>query len=1534
MAQDTAIVNVDEWIGEYYLTTDENRESFRAQVTALVRGWKDAPEGAISPLGRFTAARQSLVTALSKLSAPSAGNADTEYYVARRLTREAIGYGRPQDGCAWTRGDAQWSAGVWHADGMAFVEADPVDTVEDIRAARPAGEVLLDGKSQSTTLGALIGELFLSDTPPNFVAATAGRWFVLAERESWPLGRFLAIDLLLALERNDTRAGGEIQRVVAAASRENVERRPDGTTWWAQVLEDSREHAVRVSGALREAIRESIEIIANDVLTRRSAQGRNNEVVDGQALAREALRYLYRILFLLFAEASPELHILPVGATEYDEGYGLSRLRDQILDPPATPKEENGTYLYSSLALLFRKVDEGHHPEEVSGAAPGLEFNELSADLFSPQRTRHIDEVQLSNRALHRVLENLLMTREQSGKERGFISYATLGVTELGQVYEGLMSYSGFIASEDLWEVARGGDASKGSWVVGKQDSLDISRSDLVVRRDPKTGEDKPVIHPTGSFVFRQSSRDRERSASFYTPQVLSTFVVGQALAELKESGAIEKASDILDLTICEPAMGSGAFAVESVRQLADLYLEMRQQELGEDIDPERRIAELQKVKAYLALHQVYGVDLNATAVELAEISLWLDTMTPGLKAPWFGLHLKRGNSLIGARRATYSAKQVEKKEWLAAEPMDAPVTGLAEAIKNDAEDPLIAGRIHHFLLPAAGWGSGSDAKELRPYVGDAQKALKDWRKKITLKPNKTQIKRLQALSRRVERMWQISLVKMQIAEDNIRRSIDVYGAEDRSPDNPVPRAEIEQELNDPNCALQRLRLAMSAWCAMWFWPLDVSTFPMLDGARDLPDLDEWISGLEDLLGIAYSDTQTGRRASGEGQIRAGGDMSWDEIKNAEHFDSVYSRQKSYGHSYHDHPWLGACIQIAEQQGFFHWELDFAPVFAKGGFSLQVGNPPWVRPDSDEAALWGESDPWWILAHKPTQAKKNERKELSRQRKGAVSTVVNGLQETVVTAKFLNDLAHFPLLDGQRPDLYRAFMQRTWRSAANDGIVTLIHPESHFTEKKAAPIRRASYLRLRRHWQFINSLFLFDVHDLVRYGIHVYGSARDSPEFHMAASLYHPQTVADSLVHNGEGVLPGFKTEEDKWDLRPHRDRVLTVDQSTLELWKSILEEPDVPWLDSRMVYSVTREAEGVLRKLAAAPRVKELGLHFSSGWNETTDKKKGYFDTGWAVPESWSDVILQGPHFGVANPFAKQPNPTLKHNQDWTEIDLEAIDDDFIPATAYQPNRGSTNYDAAYSSWRIDNELFHDREQIRFVWRKMAALTGFRTLYISLIPRRAAIVGSVIAGSLPGARDLNILSLAATFSSILCDFEVRSTGVANIYAETIQNLPRIDCPAVQGLLTERFLKLNALTVAYADIYEQYFLERWSPNSPARNAEQRRMMECEVDALVALGVGVTADELCMIYRTQFPVMRRYDQEDLFDANGRVVPKDVAKLEKKLKPGAQLSEAERTWTHPQSGVAYLFEYPFRTLDREADMRAAYAKFETMLEKGEL
>ena len=94
----------------------------------------------------------------------------------------------------------------------------------------------------------------------------------------------------------------------------------------------------------------------------------------------------------------------------------------------------------------------------------------------------------------------------------------------------------------------------------------------------------------------------------------------------------------------------------------------------------------------------------------------------------------------------------------------------------------------------------------------------------------------------------------------------------------------------------------------------------------------------------------------------------------------------------------------------------------------------------------------------------------------------------------------------------------------------------------------------------------------------------------------------DSLKHDATGALPGFKDDKFNWDLRPHRDRIVQVDMGTLELWHSILEEPETPIISSRTVYTVNTEAATVLKKLAAAPRVRELGLQFSRGWDESID--------------------------------------------------------------------------------------------------------------------------------------------------------------------------------------------------------------------------------------------------------------------------------------------------------------------------------------------
>ena len=313
--------------------------------------------------------------------------------------------------------------------------------------------------------------------------------------------------------------------------------------------------------------------------------------------------------------------------------------------------------------VLFTQIQNGHNDLRLAEAAPtsadttgmseGLVFHPLEADLFSSAATSHIDEVGLSNTTLQAVLQLLLLSKETAKKDRGFISYAELGINQLGRVYEGLMSYTGFFAEADLFEVAPKGDASKGSWVIETDRAEHIGAEDFVREFDERNGDMVPVIHRRGSFVFRLSGRDRQQSASYYTPEVLTQFTVSQALAELLTEDTT--ADEILALTVCEPALGSGAFALEAVKQLSAEYLRRKQNEVEQRIDPADYPQEFQKTKAYIALHNVYGVDLNATAVELAEISLWLDTMVTGLSAPWFGLRLRRGNSLIGARRSVYS---------------------------------------------------------------------------------------------------------------------------------------------------------------------------------------------------------------------------------------------------------------------------------------------------------------------------------------------------------------------------------------------------------------------------------------------------------------------------------------------------------------------------------------------------------------------------------------------------------------------------------------------------------------------------------------------------------------------------------------------------------------------------------------------------------------------------------------------------------------------------------------------------------------
>ena len=1513
MSATDAILIGEGWISEHYFTTDATKQSFKAQVLARRKLWDELKDTG-SVRSRFTAARGLLLSRLASLEDDPGLALEVRKDLVDVLGFNALGLTSTVSGpVTFVR-----QMSLTDVPGVAVVAAVPVETADDLLekdVATLAEPYDLDDTTQIQSVSRLLSALFVGDDAPAFALVLAGRIALVAERERWPEGRYLAVDLQLVSERSDDKKGGETDTALACLSAESLAPDAEGNIWWHSVLEDSINHTVGVSQDLREGVRLSIEIIANDVVMRRAVQGLMPlPDSEAQPLAKQSLRFLYRILFLLYAEASPELAVLPTGAPEYEQGYSLDRLRDLIQTPLTSPQAESGSHLYESLSVLFRLVDQGYTPtetEEDEGLLQALTFRSLKADLFRPEATALIDEVKLSNVELQRVLQHLLLSKEKRGSDRGFISYAELGIHQLGSVYEGLMSYTGRFAETDLYEVAKGGDGAKGSWLVPVDRAGGIDDKDFVRYEDPITSERKPVLHKQGSFVFRLAGRERQQSASYYTPEVLTKFTVSQALEELlDQDDTTTSAEDILSMTVCEPALGSGAFAIEAVRQLAAEYLSRRQEELGERIDPEEYPKELQKAKAYLALHNVYGVDLNSTAVELAEISLWLDTMMEGLQAPWFGLHLRRGNSLIGARHAVYPRYQVEKKKaWLKAVPTDLSLSDLPDDVIEGREGEA-SGGVHHFLLPAEGWGSAINSKEAKALAPEALEKLKQWRKQVLVQPTRSQVDTLVGLGRRVEVLWQLAWRRLSIAESEIRRSIDVWGAEGLPVGGAVTREQIEQSLADTDGAYRRLRRVMDAWCAMWFWPLTEETAP--------PSLKEWIDALEQLLGRVGN-----IKKQHADQLSLASASTWDDLGVAEENDLAFAMVTDVAQILDEHPWLAAAERVAAQQGFFHWELDFAPVFSSGGFDLQVGNPPWVRPRSDVEALLAEADPWWQLKSKSTATEDKAHREAALAIPGTRALLLDGTADVASIAAFLGSAAQYPHLVGLQPDLYRCFMEQTWRHAKPTGSVGLIHPETHFTDEKAGLLRAATYRRLRRHWQFINELSLFEVHHLVSYGVHVYAAESD-PAFQQATSLYHPDTVERSLKHDGSGTEPGLKDDGGKWDLRPHASRIQRVDLTTLGTWHAVLESDKVPVGQSRMVYTVNRSTAAVLDKLSKAPRIGSLGLQFSRGWDESIDRKKGMFDSEWGVPESWDSVILQGPHLHVANPFYKQPNPTMLHNQDWTAVDLEALPADAIPATSYKPRGDRATYDAAYTHWQAEPEgSVAARNHYRLAWRNMAANTGERTFIPALIPPGAAHIHGV---SSVGSPDMRTVALVAGLaSSMLLDFAVRVAPKSTISGSTLGRLPAVTAEPYAQEIIHRSLLLNCLTSAYAPLWEDVMKEQWSPNSPLRVPMDRRVAILEIDVVIAIALGVTADEMVAIYRTQFPVLAGYDRSQyVFDANGRLVPSTV--LAAWLRTKQQLALEERSAPHPCSQITYVYDPPFHFLDREADLRAAYEMFE--------
>ena len=271
------------------------------------------------------------------------------------------------------------------------------------------------------------------------------------------------------------------------------------------------------------------------------------------------------------------------------------------------------------------------------------------------------------------------------------------------------------------------------------------------------------------------------------------------------------------------------------------------------------------------------------------------------------------------------------------------------------------------------------------------------------------------------------------------------------------------------------------------------------------------------------------------------------------------------------------------------------------------------------------------------------------------------------------------------------------------------------------------------------------------------------------------------------------------------------------------------------MLSSVNNAAAEALGVLSGAIKVGSLKPEFSVGWNETTDRAKGYFESSWGNPKSWREVILQGPYFHVATPFATERNESMLSNHDYSALDLEVLPSIAIPATEYKPIYGERPPRAA-SSCRIprpttaptapgcSNATTRASRSARrrsatttgVMWRRMAATTGERTLIPAIYPPGAAMS---TRSSLGFHREVGVTRRrCGRCRHCSGDFVIRSTVSVDIHDLCNQPTsadPQHRMPSLSAVVL-RTLRLNCLTDAYAGLWRRCTTRPVSPRRLGR----------------------------------------------------------------------------------------------------------------------
>ncbi len=1364
-----------------------------------------------------------------------------------------------------------------------------------------------------------VGEIFLLDEArrPKYILLLAGNVVFLLEQKKWFKGQYLMFDLE-KLFNDSVVEKNYLSLFYLMIGKEKLSPLAD-IVLMDQLEEESHKKAYEVTKDLKGAVVHAVESIANEAVF---YMGDETMGLDADQLKNECLTYVYRLLFVFYAESREDLDILPSNDSVYQHGYSMEMLRDLEQVPLHTESSRDGYFFHESINGLFKLLHEGYRVKDKDNKS--FSIRRIDSPMFDNDKMPYLSKIKIRNHIWQDIICQLSLSKQQKKKKRGRISYANLGINQLGSVYESLLAYRGVFAEEDQIVVHRKRKAKETSTKAASDGSYLVARSRYdefeggeIYYESAENGEDKLRVIPKGTFTYRLSGRDRQKSASYYTPEVLTKCTVKYTLKPILarlDHGKM-KALDLLDLKILEPAMGAAAFHNEVINQLAEAYLSYRQEEERKEnrVSPDKYQEELQKVKAYIALNNVYGVDLNPTAVELGKLSLWLNVIHKDMETPFFGYRLGVGNAVVGCWLKGYKVKDVtigskgkskvksNKKEWWTLAPDMLAFDGKKIKRPGTGGNELI----YHFLLPDKGMVPSASIKLLKAAYPEHAKAVSEWRKQICQPLDSEEVSILRGLCKVIDELIEEHYLFQKKVDLETMIPVEIYGMDGKqfkldylSYDEKAKMAENRSHTESP---FFKLKMVMDYWCSLWYW--DVRN------AEELPTRRDWYHDIANILQIDLNDIKKEKEVKSkpesidkqlvkqanltnkENQLTL--DYRSDEDNTNAWADTIVAYGDKHSAALFTNNRLRLVKEMADRYKYFHYQLEFIEVFReRSGFDIAVGNPPWLKLQFEEKGLMSEVFPELQIRKVPApQVRKLQKAFLSIEEQAA--SYFNEYVEIESAATFMNGFQNYPLLKGQQTNLYKCVLENGFKWVNKDGYLGLLHPEGIYDDPKGIPLREEVYQRLKYHFQFKNELILFaEVHHEVVYGANIYSGGKDIPKFFSINNLFHPSTIEGSFLHSGHGLAGGYKVRDEQtgkmaWNVEPHKSRIVEVTEKELKIIAQTFEGTD-QWEGAKLVSIHAKEIIEVIAKIGQFQKsVNDYETKISEGWHETNDYSNGYIKRQTQFPKiNQLEMIYSGPHFFGSNPMYKTPRESCTLNSHYDIIDHTQIAEDYVARTNYVPAADLDNYKRQLGKFEDNSWL----KYYKIGFRKMLSQAGERTLTGAILPPNTAHVNGVISVLF---KENSILSeFIGLTSSVVFDFFIKTIGKSNLYEETIKGFPLGIASNFKEKLIARSFQLNCLNKYYADLWQDQFedvfkkdqwskldprlksfstLKReWTWDIPLRNFYERRWALVEIDVITAMALSLTLDELTLIYNVQFPVLQQNENDTWYDTKGKIV----------------------------------------------------------------